>query len=130
MPSEFIQKAVSFVRGEDDFMYKQVPPQLGNAHITELLGRHPFHPYNPTLPAGHPCQQLNELFFRCMSDRAADEALHMKHVNCYHPYKTDLMKCNATQVREAKRRAAEAGVNVAQLPAEEKMTEPRAYTPT
>jgi hypothetical protein len=109
MPSSWIENAVSYIRGEDDVLYKQVPPAIGNAHITELLGRHPFHPFDPDMSADHPCAAQNRAFFQCMSGRNADEPLHMKHVNCYHPFKTDLMKCNATQIRLAKKRAAEAG---------------------
>ena len=104
---------MSWVRGEDDVLYRQLPPQLGKAHITELMGRHPFHPYNPALPAGHPCTAANQAFFKCMTERDESEELFMKHVNCYHPHKTALMKCTADQVRAAKKAAAAAAAGAA-----------------
>lgn len=108
MPSQPIQQAVSWIRGEDDVLFKQVPPEVGKAHINDLLHRHPFHPYNPDLPADHPCAPQNAAFLACMTGRPEGEELFMKHVNCYHTFKTDLMKCLAAEKRKERLRASQA----------------------
>ena len=93
MPSEWAQKAVDWVRGDDAIMFKQVPEALGKKHVTELLHQHPWHPFVPDMERSHPCFASNQLFGQCMAAMPEHFELHMKHVNCYHPYKTDLMKC-------------------------------------
>ena len=108
MPSKLVSDAVDWIRGDDAFLFKPIPEDLKKKHITEIMGKHPFHPYREDLPKGHVCEAKNEAFFRCMSARPAEEVLHMKHVNCYHPFKTDLMKCFADEER-ARKRAAAAG---------------------
>ena len=123
--STYIQSAVDFIRGEEGkWKDQQVPPELGNKHITELLGRHPFHPYSPEVSKdpSHMCHAANEAFYQCMKafdgamvDNKEDGGpeqvpmpLHMKHVSCYHPYKVDLMKCTV-KAKRLERKAAEAG---------------------
>ncbi len=93
--SPWIQAGVDWLRGEDAFMYKSVPDEVGKKHVTELLHQHPFHPFDPKIhgDATHPCYHANLVFYQCMASMEEDMKLHMKHVNCYHPYKTDLMKC-------------------------------------
>ena len=113
MPSEWVQKGVDWLRGEDAYLYKQVPPEIGKAHVTTLLGQHPFHPFDPAIAdRAHTCFKENATFFQCMSAMPEDMELHMKHVNCYHPYKTDLMKC-LVRHRQALRAAAAAAEGAA-----------------
>lgn len=110
MPSEWVQRAVDFIRGDDAFMHKQVPPEVGRKHVTELLHQHPFHPFSEdVVKAGpsHMCYQQNMIFFQCMTamgEKDSNMPLHMKHVNCYHPYKTDLMRCLVSWRKQEKER--------------------------
>jgi hypothetical protein len=117
MPSSGIQAAVDWIRGDDAFLAKPVAPEIGRKHVTELLGQHPFHPFNPELlqQQAHMCYQQNLLFFQCMTAMEQKDAgmpLHMKHVNCYHPYKTDLMKC-LVQFRKQEKEKLAANVTAA-----------------
>ena len=176
--------------GDDAQLKRVVPKEVGDKHINNLLGRHPFHPYDPSIddtavsslasihttsaataahsirddddgedyeqqchkspealaevdakyirhawackkrqeediqagrggsrvehsnsdqtagagsylnlpflthPQDHPCYEQNRLFGTCMRDSEKQEMeLFMKHVNCFHPFKVDLMKC-------------------------------------
>jgi hypothetical protein len=113
--STWIGSAVSFIKGEDGtWGDRQVPEHMGKKHINELLGRHLFHPYDPELSKNKDakCFDLNEMFFQCMSsfDQRPEDlepgeepmALHLKHVNCYHPHKQELMKCLVKVKRQAR----------------------------
>ena len=105
-----VDRVADWIRGDDAVMYKQVPAAIGKMHVTELMGRHPYHPFNPELKREHPCAQMNADFFQCMDyvPRKDDpEELHQRHVRCYHPYKRQLMKCLVT-AKKADRAAAEA----------------------
>ncbi len=102
-----MQKAAKLFQSEEDKMLdRPIPPALKSAHVTQLLHQHPFHPYDPDLPPGHPCTPQNADFYRCMSSRAEEEPLHMKHVNCFDPHKVALMKCKAAEKRREKLAAA------------------------
>ena len=93
--SPWIQSTIDWIRGDDAILYKQVPEDVGKKHVTELLHQHPFHPFSPEVhdDKSHMCYNENLKFYQCMASMPEDMKLHMKHVNCYHPYKTDLMKC-------------------------------------
>lgn len=117
--SAILERAAQFIKGEDAYLDQPVPPQLGNLHITQLLRRHPFYPYDPAIqekgPGGHPCWALNEAFFKCMDGLTGvplfegepeEMPLHMKHVTCYHPHKVELMKCLTRFKKEQKQLAA------------------------
>ena len=68
--------------------------ELKDIHINQLLGRHDFHPYDPSLDASHPCAEYNATFYQCMAqEKLAETPLHLKHVQCYYPHKVELMKC-------------------------------------
>jgi hypothetical protein len=97
----YFRRSINWFYGDDAYLQRNVPEALGKKHVNELLGRHPWHPYDPQLPPNHPCAEFNALFAQCMGhpDNAELE-MHMKHVTCYHPMKVDLMKCI---VREKKR---------------------------
>ena len=92
----YFKKTINWMYGDDAKLHKQVPEDLGKMHINDLLGRHPFYPYDPEISknSSHPCYKTNEIFFTCLSsDEFKEMPLHMKHVSCYHPYKVDHMKC-------------------------------------
>ena len=109
MPSELAQKAIDWIRGDDAVLYKPVPPSMHHIHVTTLLHQHPFHPYDPVITSpDQPCYEENQRMFRCMSQRPDEEPLHLKHVNCYDPFKVALMKCRAALKRQM-RQQAEAG---------------------
>eukprot|EP01012_Entosiphon_sulcatum_P051617 TRINITY_DN70895_c0_g1_i1.p1 TRINITY_DN70895_c0_g1~~TRINITY_DN70895_c0_g1_i1.p1 ORF type:complete len:112 (-),score=17.16 TRINITY_DN70895_c0_g1_i1:62-364(-) len=80
-------------------------PYMGTPHITQYLGQHPFHPYDPAMPADHPCAAENAQFGQCMKEQPADLDLHLKHVNCYLG-KPPLMVC-LTRYRRHQREKAE-----------------------
>jgi hypothetical protein len=107
--SPWIQAGIDWLRGDDAIMYKQVPEEVGKRHVTELLHQHPFHPFDPEIhkDKDHMCYKENLTFFQCMASMDENMKLHMKHVNCYHPYKTDLMKC-LVKWRRAQKQVAEA----------------------
>eukprot|EP00758_Cryptobia_borreli_P009014 Tbor_TRINITY_DN5439_c2_g1::TRINITY_DN5439_c2_g1_i1::g.24359::m.24359 len=90
----YFQKAITYMYGSKAELHKVVPPEIGNKHINVLLGRHPYHPWNPDMHAEHPCYSQNLVFGNCMNSEVFSECeTHTKHVNCFHPYKVDLMKC-------------------------------------
>eukprot|EP01013_Petalomonas_cantuscygni_P018037 TRINITY_DN35361_c0_g1_i1.p1 TRINITY_DN35361_c0_g1~~TRINITY_DN35361_c0_g1_i1.p1 ORF type:complete len:155 (+),score=13.22 TRINITY_DN35361_c0_g1_i1:68-532(+) len=73
-------------------------------HINILMGRHPFHPYDPNLPPSHPCTEANETFRRCFeTETTEDMELHMRHVACY-TKKVPLMICLTEQRRKERQR--------------------------
>eukprot|EP00760_Papus_ankaliazontas_P020980 PhM_4_TR18620/c1_g1_i1/m.27189 len=103
-----MQWVIDKMRGEEGrLMASEVPEQIGKMHINELMGRHPYHPFDPDLPRDHVCAELNATFYQCMSAMPEDLPLHNKHVNCYHPYKVDLMKCLTKQKRLERKKAEE-----------------------
>jgi hypothetical protein len=106
----YFRRAIDWFHGDDAYLQRMVPEDLGKKHVNELLGRHPWHPYDPNMTVEHPCFEANALFAQCMGhpDNAEYE-LHMKHVACYHPMKVDLMKC----VTREKRRQREDKANIA-----------------
>jgi hypothetical protein len=102
-PRTYFRRSIDWFYGENAYLQQQVPKEVGEKHINELLGRHPWHPYSPSLSPGHPCFDLNAVFGECMdSEPIRDLELHLKHVNCYHPYKVDLMQC-LTKVKRMER---------------------------
>jgi hypothetical protein len=106
-----VDQMADWIRGDNAFLYKNVPAEVGEKHVTELMGRHPFHPYDPALPAASPCTAKNAAFFRCMSfvpEPANPEVLHQTHVRCFHPFKVDLMKCLVSEKQAARAAAAAA----------------------
>lgn len=104
----YFRRGINWFYGEAAYLNQPVPEEIGKKHVNELLGRHPWHPYNPDLPQSHPFFQQNALFGQCMGhpDNESLE-LHMKHVTCYHPMKVDLMKCVASEARRQRAAAAE-----------------------
>lgn len=73
-------------------------------HISQILGQHPFHPYDPDMTKDHPCARENAALFQCFefqTDRDAD--LHRRHVHCY-TTKVPLMVC-LTRVKKLAREA-------------------------
>lgn len=112
MHDTYFRRTINWFYGEDAYLHQPVPPEVGEKHVTELLGQHPYHPYNPDLPAHHPCAQENAAFAFCMDhpDNASLE-LHMKHVTCYHPMKVNLMKCLSREKRRLKAAMEEKGGN-------------------
>eukprot|EP00755_Sulcionema_specki_P024431 Sspe_Gene.81214::Locus_51823_Transcript_2_4_Confidence_0.148_Length_412::g.81214::m.81214 len=74
---------------DDSILDRKIPRSV---HITKILKQHPYHPYNPDMKEGHPCEAINSEFFKCMEDLGPDMELHQKHVNCF-LIKTELMKC-------------------------------------
>eukprot|EP00759_Apiculatamorpha_spiralis_P039493 PhF_6_TR38347/c0_g1_i1/m.57165 len=98
-----LQWMIDTIRGpEATLLAQRIPPALEGKHVNELLGRHPYHPYNPDLPTSHPCYQLNQQFFQCMESQPKEFELHQKHVSCYHPTKVELMKCIVRTNKEMK----------------------------
>ena len=115
--SPTIQKAIDWLYGEDAVLHKPMPARvaddLGGKHVNELLGRHPWHPWDPKLPAEHPCHALNAAFGQCMASCPEGMKMHMKHVTCFDPHKTDLMRCLTKAKRDARNaEAAAAGGGV------------------
>lgn len=87
--------------GDDAYLQNLPTKDIGEKHINELLGRHPYHPFNPDMKPDHHCFKENSLFFECMeADHVEGYELYQKHVACYFPYKTDLMKCIAKEKRQ------------------------------
>ena len=97
----YFRRALNFMYGDEALLLQRtVPPEVGRKHVTELLGRHPFHPFDPQMPAEHECSERNAMFGQCMTATQFEGLeLHMKHVNCFHPYKVDLMKCLVRSAR-------------------------------
>jgi hypothetical protein len=185
----YFQQAIGFMLGDEGAdLNRPVPRSVGEKHINDLLGRHPFHPYDPSIddsidlsalassnapqsavpeaddhdgatqlttplalaemdkkfidhawaclrkqeagggdsssppeadevrhtagagsylnlpylthPQDHPCYTQNKLFGNCMRDTDKSEMqLFMRHVNCFHPFKVDLMKCITKHTR-------------------------------
>ncbi|KAG8345349.1 hypothetical protein TRVL_03817 [Trypanosoma vivax] len=96
----YFQRAINWMYGDTAYLQRVPPADIGEMHINELLGRHPFHPFDPVMKTDHPCSDCNALFYKCMVSEEFDGyELHMKHVSCYSPYKTDLMKCLAREKR-------------------------------
>lgn len=91
--SQGIQSVIDWIRGDDAILAKPLPKALAEKHINEVMNRHPFHPFDPELPSDHMCGTLNAVFGKCMEEKPLDMPLHLKHVNCYHPHKVELMKC-------------------------------------
>mmetsp|Transcript_60739 Transcript_60739/g.70452 ORF Transcript_60739/g.70452 Transcript_60739/m.70452 type:complete len:128 (+) Transcript_60739:170-553(+) len=106
MPAEgdtYFRRSINWFYGEEAWMQQQVPEDLGKKHVNELLGRHPWHPFDPEMPSSHPCAEQNAFFAQCMGHKDFEDLeLHMKHVTCYHPMKVDLMKCLSREKRRAK----------------------------
>jgi hypothetical protein len=101
----YFRRSIDWFYGDDAFLQRTVPPEVGTKHINDLLGRHPFHPFDPTMTKEHVCYDLNAVFGACMhSDEIKDLQLHLKHVNCYHPHKVELMKCLTKYKREERER--------------------------
>ncbi|AIN97476.1 hypothetical protein LPMP_191350 [Leishmania panamensis] len=101
MPQDtYFRRAIDWMYGDDAYLQNLPTKDLGNKHINELLGRHPYHPYDPDMKADNPCYKFNTLFHECMeADHVNGYELYQKHVACYFPYKVDLMKCIATEKR-------------------------------
>ena len=116
------------IKGEKAAVAREsVPEELGRMHINDLMNRHPFHPYTDETHAlgegGHPCWKKNKAFYECMKvfdgqimEKAdPDEEdrpvpLHMRHVSCYYPEKTELMQCLSRHKRaERAKTEAESG---------------------
>lgn len=96
----YFRRTIDWFYGDDAYLQRTVPEELGKKHVNELLGRHLWHPYDPDLPSDHPCFETNAIFARCMGHPDNSELeLHMKHVTCYHPMKVDLMKCLTREKR-------------------------------
>ena len=103
----YFRRGIQWFYGDDAYLQQLMPDEVGKKHVNELLGKHPWHPYVPTLPEEHPCFAQNALFGQCMSDPAHEHLeLHMKHVTCYHPMKVELMKCVSREARKQRELAA------------------------
>ncbi|EPY38220.1 hypothetical protein AGDE_05711 [Angomonas deanei] len=104
MPQDtYFRRAIDWMYGDDAYLQKTVNKEIGDKHINELLGRHPYHPYDPEMKPDHPCHEMNAIFFDCMeADHVEGYELHQKHVACFWPYKVDLMKCLAHEKRVAR----------------------------
>ncbi|ORC92360.1 uncharacterized protein TM35_000031130 [Trypanosoma theileri] len=99
----YFRRAINWMYGDNAYLQKLPPKEIGEKHVNELLGRHPFHPYDPEMKPEHPCYEHNIMLYSCMTaDHVEGYELHMKHVSCYFPYKTDLMKCLAAERRRAR----------------------------
>lgn len=108
----YFRRAIDFFYGENACLYRQVPEEVGQKHINELLGRHPFHPYQPDMPNTHECKEINDLFYACMThEDSVGYELHMKHVNCYFPYKVDLMKCLTSHNKKVRQNSTNGSAN-------------------
>ena len=108
LDSTALEKVADFIRGEDAILTRYVPKELQEKHINQVLNRHPYHPYDPEMKPEHPCFDANDMFKQCMDSQDEDSGLHMKHVNCFMPYKTELMKCFANEKKVARLAAAAA----------------------
>lgn len=117
MPQDtYFRRAINWMYGDDAFLHNLPTGDVGEKHINELLGRHPYHPFDPEMKADHPCYELNYTFYQCMeADHVEGYELYQKHNACYFPYKVDLMKCLAREKRKA-REAREAYEKEAQKP--------------
>ena len=99
----YFRRGIDWFHGDYRYLMDKVPEDVGEKHVNELLGRHPYHPFDPAMPAAHPCFEMNDVFGACMSSEALKELpLHLKHVNCFHPWKVDLMKCITSYNRQQK----------------------------
>ncbi|EAN85731.1 hypothetical protein C3747_211g339c [Trypanosoma cruzi] len=104
----YFRRAIDWMYGDTAYLQKMPSPEIGEKHINELLGRHPFHPFDPEMKPDHPCYNANAIFYNCMTaDHVEGYELHMKHVSCYFPYKTDLMKCLSGEKRRARAAACQ-----------------------
>jgi len=108
--SPSIQKAIDWLWGEDAVLHKPIPQRvasdLAGKHVNELLGRHPYYPWDPAMPRDHPCKELNDTFGQCMHACPKEMKTHMKHVTCFEPHKTALMKCLVSYKRAQRERAS------------------------
>lgn len=96
----YFRRTINWMYGDDAYLHKYPSKDIGDMHVNEVLGRHPYHPYDPEMKAGSPCAKLNAIFFECMeADHVEGFETYQKHVACYHPYKVDLMKCLAAEKR-------------------------------
>ncbi|KPI89741.1 hypothetical protein ABL78_1121 [Leptomonas seymouri] len=110
MPQDtYFRRTINWMYGDDAYLQNIPTSDVSNKHVNELLGRHPYHPYDPDMKPDHPCYEFNGLLYECMeADHVEGYELYQKHVACYFPYKIDLMKCVA---REKRRRRMEAGAS-------------------
>ncbi|EPY31994.1 hypothetical protein STCU_03030 [Strigomonas culicis] len=102
MPTDtYFRRAINWMYGDDAYLHQNVgEKEIGDTHINVLLGRHPYHPFDPEMKSDHPCFELNQTFFACMeADHVYGYELHQKHNACFFPHKTDLMKCLAREKR-------------------------------
>lgn len=99
----YFRRAIHWMYGEEAYLQKYPVKEIGDKHINELLGRHPFYPYDPEMQPDHPCYPANETFYQCMTaDHVEGYEVYQKHVACFYPYKVDLMKCEAREKRKAR----------------------------
>lgn len=101
MPQDtYFRRAINWMYGEDAYLQNLPTKDIGEKHVNELLGRHPYHPYDPDMKPDHPCYEYNTVFYECMeADHVEGYETYQKHVACYFPYKVDLMKCIAKEKR-------------------------------
>lgn len=96
----YFRRTIDWMYGDNAPLQRLPTNDVGEKHINELLGKHPYHPYNPNMPVDSPCYEYNKVMFECMeADHVEGYELHQKHVACYQPYKVDLMKCLAREKR-------------------------------
>lgn len=99
----YFRRTIDWMYGKEAYLQRYPSPDVGTKHINDLLGRHPFHPYNAALIPSDACYEPNTIFYECMTgDHVEGYETHQKHVACYYPYKLDLMKCVASEKRKAR----------------------------